>query len=571
MKRLFKKEYLQITLLILIIGLFGVFYWQTVMSLPLFGDATIHGYEAKTLVERGINSLTADYPPFYSFIMAEIFSIFGEKGFNLVPYIGFIFLLISTFLFVKQITKNYYISLLAIIFIASSPKVIYYSARMYQEILLSAFFIFSTFLLFKYLEDRKRRILILLLFFIGITLSIKQQGLFILYLSISTFFVIDFLRKKISFVDLSFIFLIPIMVGLPFYGVLFHTKGEIQPGSNEFEIFKVINNAGQKIFFYTPEKNIISNEINNNNLFITKVYATSNINRTDNLENELEKINTKYSNLANARAENRHIWPTDVFLNFDKFNQANSLYLPMWQGLDLESPILYYFSFIFLIGGFFYCLLKYKSYSNLLIFTVIFLPNNYILFIRNNDQQRYQLFIPIFLTVFICILSLYIFNKIIINKVNTLILISISLILFIPILSSRIQLNESWVNSQIYSPSIGGIPTIQEAGSWLNKKTNSNTIIGQACGDEIQYYSDRHLISDWRVDFLDKDSLKSYFNKNNISYYIIFKSQLVDDNQWTSLCWIPNSFYKRMEANFSKAYITKSNDIVVYNVQHMKY
>jgi len=559
---------LKLLLVVFLIGIFGVFYWQTVMSLSLFGDATIHGYNAKTLMERGLDYLNADYPPFYYFAMTVLFQFFGEKGFNLVPYIGVLFLLISSFLFIRQITKNYYLGLLSIILVGSSPKIIYYSARMYQEILITALFVFSFYLLFKYLEKRKRNLLILLLFFIGISLSLKQQGLFILYSSIIIFFIFDFIKKRTSLQNLSLVIFLPILIGLPFYGVLFHTKGEIQPGSNEFELFKVINNFGQKIFLYNGEKNKVSDIFNsNNNLLVLKAYASNNSITSDSLQKELNNINFKYSKLADARAENRHIWPTDVFLNFNKFNQANSLYLLTWQGVGLESPILFYFSFIFLVGGFFFCLYKYKIYTNLLLFTIVFLPINYSLFIRNNDQQRYQLFIPIYLLAFIFVFLSVVIKRININNIYVLFLVTITLILvFIPILVPMIQRNELWGNSQIYSPSEGGINSVKETANWLNKNTKSSTIIGQVCGDETEYYSDRKLISDWRADFLDKKSLQTYFTKYNISYYVIFKSQLVNDNQWTSLCWIPMSFYNRLNNSYPKAYISNSNDIVVYNV-----
>jgi len=561
MKNFLHKELVKTIIVLLLICIFGVFYWQTIMSLPLFGDATIHGANATTLLEKGWGSLNADYPALYYYLMANLYTFFGDKGYNLVPYTGFLFLLLSTFLFVRQITKSYYTGLLAIILVGASPKLIYYVARMYQEILLSALFIFCIYLMFKYLETKKRNALLLFSFFIGLTLSIKQQGLFILYPSIIFFFFIIFLRKGVSFFDFATITTVPLLICFSFYGVLFHTVGLIQPGSDEFGGLKLVNTVGQKIFTYNENDNTALYDMNLNNHDIVGID-----NYSDPLEVELENIGTKYSQTAFIRGESRHILPTEVITNFQKFNQANSLYIDV-QGIQLERPTLLFISFFSILGGFIYCIYKYKIYSNLLIFTLIFLPINYALFIRNSDQQRYQLFIPIFVVIYLCIFLKFLLNRIHINRYLAVFSIIFFIIfLFIPILSSRVLANENWAGSQIYSPSIGGIASIEEAGNWFKENTNQKTLIGQECGDELHYYSDRNVSGDWRIYFLKTTDLKTYFAHTNISYYVIYKSQLVNDKDWVSTCWVPMSFYKRMQLNFPEIYTTKAKDIIIYKV-----
>lgn len=550
-----------------LIAIFAILYWQTIMVLPLFGDATIHGAYAKELLHNGWNTLTADYPPFYYYIMANFYSILGEKGFNFVPYVGFLFLLLSVFLFIRQVTKNYYVSLLAVVLVGASPKIIYYSARMYQEILIAGFFMFCTYLLFVYLERREIKDLFLLSIFTGITIALKQQGLFILYLSLILFFVVNFFRRQISLVRLFAIVVVPLVVAVPFYGVLFHTKGEIQPGSGEFKAFKLINTVGRKIFFFHPSSSDLHQTEINYNFFIPEVFAQTVIQKQAGLDNALQDIDKKYDVIAYSRAESRHIWPQDVLLNFDKFNQANNLYLLSWQGEKLPSPFLFYTLFSLLLLGFVYCLIHVRKYSHLILYTVIFLCINYILFVRNNDQQRYHIFIPIFLLVFSCLILVKIVERITISfSVKNIASMIIALLVFFPIVVSYVQLNTLWGNTQLYSPSIGGIQSVKETGQWFEKNTNASTIVGQQCGNETHYYTDREVRGDWRIYFLDLPTLKRYFKSQDISYYVINKSQLVADKDWRHICWVPNSFYQTIQTNYKKVYESSFKDIYVYKI-----
>lgn len=543
MKRSAIKSALQFLLLFLLVSFFGVLYSQTVLSLPLFGDATIHGANARDVLTIGWTGLTAEYPAFYSYLMAMFFTFFGETGFNLVPFIGFLFLLVSTYLFITQITKNYFLGLVSVILVGASPKLIFYTARMYQEILISAFFIFCIYLLFKYLEEKKRIIFYFFVFIVSTILTMKQQGLFILYPTIVLFFMIDFFRKRTSLLDLGIIIFLPLIIGYGFYGTLFHTTGKLQPGSGEFQMINTINTVGQKIFFHHDAQEKVTQ-----------------------LTNTLDVIDKKYQDIAFKRAETRHIWPTDVFTNFDKFNQANNLYVP-FQGIQGNLLVIFFLCFS-LIGGFIYACFHYKKYSSLLLFSLIFLPINYILFARNSDQQRYHLFLPVFLLIFILIFVQVIFRRLQLSAPMQLVLVSaLFLLLFLPMIVPRILINTRWSNSQLYSPSVGGIASIREAGEWMQHHSDKKTIIGQQCNNETHYYFQRPVIGDWRIYFLEKDDLKTYFTMHNISYYVVYTSQIVDDDKWEIICWIPKSFHTRLEELYKHAYITKKEDVIIYQIK----
>lgn len=555
------RKIIKLLVLITIIGMFGIIYWQTIMVLPLFGDATIHGANAKDVLVDGWRNINADYPSFYSYLMAVSFSIFGEKGFNLIPYLGFLFLLISSFLLIRQVTKNYYLGLLAMIFVGGSPKLIFYTARMYQEILLTAVFTFCFYLLFRYLEEKNTINIILLALFTGLGMALKQQGLFILYPSIIIFFIICSFFKKISWKQLLIMIFLPLIFCLPFYAVLFHTTGAIAPGSNEFKLLKKVNQTGSKIFSYDESADTSLYAINVNNHNVKSLAANS-----DSLAVKLKDIENYYTNKAFSKAENRHIRPYEVFLNFDKFNGANNLYLDT-QGIPLESPYLEYIAFISIIGGVVYCVVKFKIYQNLLLFSLIFLPINYILFMRNSDQQRYHLFLPLFVMIFMFLFFKYLLTRITLNKHFLLtLLLAFIIFLFTPIITDRIIVNTKWVDSQIYASSEGGIDSIKEISEWIKSSTPKNILIGQQCGNELHYYSERTIVGDWRIYFLDADSLKEYFHRSQIAYYVIYQSQIVPDDEWKTTCWVPRNFYQKMESNFPKAYMSKEKDITVYKL-----
>lgn len=548
MSSLFTRANIKLLIVGLLLLLFGSFYWQTIMELPLFGDATIHGLNANDVYSGGWENLRADYPGYYSYLMAIIYSFDNSKGYNLVPYASLIFLLIAVYLFSKQLTKNFYLAVLSIILVASSPKIVLYSAKMYQEILISAFFIFTFFLAFKFLESKTKMYLFLMSLFLGIAMSLKQQSLFILYPSIIALFTYESSRRRINFSELAVIIFLPLVVSLPFYGVLFHNKGRLQPGSEEFVVFKIINNIGQKVFFYEDSE-----------------YKPENFIQGP-LKEKISQIESEHSELAFKRAESRHIWPTEVLTDFNKFNEANSLYNNV-QGKPLESPMIFYFWFFALMLGFITALIKYKSYDSLILLTVVFLAINYVLFSRNNDQQRYHIFIPIFLLIYILIFLRYIFFRV--NEYGykkSVIYILLSILFFLPIVTSRINLNKWWINSQLYSSSIGGIPSVEASGDWINKNVPKNAFIGQQCGNETRFYSKRRVEGDWKVNFLEDDELDEYFKSQNISYYVVNKSQIADDEDWYHICWVRKSFFTKLVNKYQKIYESPWGDIYVFKI-----
>jgi hypothetical protein len=543
----FITKYKNLILITVLIIFFGFIYWNLIINQPLFGDATIHGYNAHYVLENGWQGLKADYPSFYSYLSAILQIIFGEKGLNFVVLLGIELLIIFTFLFAHVITQNSNVAALTSILVGCSPKLFFYGARMYQEVLLSAIFVICYFLLFKWIKDKNNSYLYLLCLFTGIAISLKQQGLLILLPSLMLFSFILLLKKEIALRNFILLSILPLFIALGFYGVLFHSTGQLQPGGQDFLPIKFINKIGQNIFDYNGSE--ISSKSNN--------YIKNPIS----IEDKLNNIDIEHYKEGNSRAETRHIWPWEPFTSFSKFSQANFLYLD-FQGKPLEVIFLQYFSLIALILGIIISV-KRKEHHKFLLFTLIFVLINYIMFIRNSDQQRYQFFLPLFLICFTAITLDYLLSNY--NKLTLTLIWTVTILLLTPIIKDRLLINSQWSKSQLYSSSIGGIASVSEAGNWLNSQ-NFNGKIQQQCGNEIQYYADKPVAGDWRIYFLSKNDLSKYFAKNNVDYYVIFKSQIVDNDKWKSVCWVPRSFSELLNNNYRLAYETSYKDVFIYGI-----
>ena len=52
----------------------------------------------------------------------------------------------------------------------------------------------------------------------------------------------------------------------------------------------------------------------------------------------------------------------------------------------------------------------------------------------------------------------------------------------------------------------------------------------------------------------------------NVKYIVIFDSQIVPDEKWENLCWMPESFVEKIRKIYPKVYKTSFNDIRIYKV-----
>jgi len=496
---------------------------------------------------------------------------------NSIIFLGVFLIAFSVFLLFKELTDRTSIALLSVIIVLASPKVIFYSSRLYMEILLSGLFVFTIFFLVRFVKTKSAKNLTLLAIFTAITASIKQQGLFILFPSILLFlfcfFIIDKRRRdkekiqnKLSIKHIVIYFLIFLLSISPAYFVLFHNYGRITESSLEdFKIINLINRIGREISGYKkPVENIEFNE---------------------KWSQRLKEIRKEYYSTGVTRAEARHIYPLDPLTSWNGFIKTNSLYLENFRGGPPTKGLANLINFLMLSGLILFVLniifknkiLKFK-YRDLqiyfLIFLLIFLVINYILFLRSSDQMRYHLFIPIIFSVFPAIgiyslISLFILRNNFSIYIRIIGIFLILVILITPLIIFAYEdatSQKGWYKSQLYRESIGGIASVQEAGNWLNNHTNENDLIWQTCGSELLYYSERNVTGDFCFYFLNESELREIFKDQNIKYIVIFDSQIVLDEKWENLCWMPESFAEKIRKIYPEVYKTSFNDIRIYKV-----
>ncbi len=561
--------------LVLILIMFGLLYSDMIFSLPLFGDATIQGKVTKELLDGGALETNSTYPPAYSSLQAILFLMFGEAGMNSITLLGILLMAISVFLLVRELTGRGVIALLSAAIVLASPKVIFYSSRMYMEILLTGLFVFSIFLLLRYFKTRSNTYLALLILFSAAASAMKQQGLFILFPSVLLTLLILFLASRARMQGLSFCgvhakqvasyALVFLLLILPAYLVVIHTSGEITQGSEEFLFLRGVNYIGQKIGGY---------ELSSQDANFSQRWSA-----------RLEEVHRRYYGKGVQSSESRHVWPLDPLVSWNGFTSINGLYLAGFWGGDTSQALADLMNLLVVLGMVLFVLnilfknrllelTDLRAQRCFTVFLLSFIAINYALFIRNTDQMRYHLFIAVIFSMFSAIGIWFLFKVFILDSkfpayAKELLAFLIILALGISLLSLAYEdasFNKRWYKSQVYGPSQGGIPSIQEAGLWLEQHTPKNASVWQMCGNEMAYYSNRRVVGDFTFYFLEKDELGEIFKDLGVGHIVIFDSMIVEDGGWKNLCWVPASFDEKIRAIYEEVYRTSFGDIRIYEV-----
>ncbi len=534
-------------------------YYQTIMSLALFGDATMHAHRTKLLLEQGLFAVNFKFPHLYNFIQAGLFLLMGEKGLNFIVFIGVVLIVVAIYLLVEVITSNKLTGFIAVLLVLSSPKLMYYSSRMYMEILLSGFVVLSIWALVRYFKSSNLKNVILLSLLVSISALIKQQGLFILFPSVLGTLLIYAVVEKIQsratiFKHILVFILINIFLMCSGYYFVFRSSGEIIPGSKEYLLIRVVNEIGRKVSgFREPEELHLESE----------------------LESSLKEKWKEMTPKASTLAEKRHIKPTDPLTSWEDFIKTNSMYVPNLGSRHISKSFANTMS-LMLIFCFFIYLRRIigknidLSQKMFFVFICIFIINNYVLFAKNTDQMRYHLFLPIILTAFSSYGAKFFIDLIPKNKFKSATYALLFVLVFLKagmLLSTSAVHNSNWNKTQIYKPSIGGTASIIEAGEWLNDAETEDSYIWHSCGNELRYYSRKQFIGDFFAYFASEDELREYLDQMHVSYVVIYDSQVVPDTDWRNYCWLPESFAKLVGDIYPAVFVSTQNDIYIYKVE----
>ncbi len=541
----------------LLLSFLLLYYFKLINSLLLFGDATMHANTTKDFIENGLMQTDFSFPPMYNFIQAFLFRIFGEPGLNFIVFLGVFIISVGVYLFSFELSNDLRVAFFSSLLVLASPKVVYYSSRMYMEVFLSGLFVFTFWMLIKYLKQRNLKNLLLLAILTAFSALTKQQGLFILFPSILLFLSISSLVKK-EFSKIIFFVLIFTLFTLPGYYFVFKSQGKIIPGNEDYKLIALVNNAGRSLTRYEEE-----------NASTIDIY----------LQKKINSDWSQYLKRASILAESRHIWPLDPLTSWDSFKKANSLYVSDFFSSYINEQLANMISLTIIFGiALFLIKIKQseKNYDKLiykkeyLFFLLIFVLNNYFLFQRNNDQMRYHLFLPIVLVYFSSMFIIYLLNKFEKNNFRTTIKILFYVLFFLKATNSvqaSVIKNSYWNKTQIYRPSKGGIYSVIEVGNWLKSNSNSEEKIWQSCGNELEYYSRRNVGGLKSIYFSDNQTIDNYLTQSNYKFLVIFDSQVVNDKEWKHFCWIPESFVDKINVLYDIVYISSYTDIKVYKVK----
>lgn len=523
---MFKKNWI---FFIVLIALLCIYY--PLLGISLYWDATIHGLHAKKLIYEWWAMSDAAYPIFYYYISAYLFLIFWESGFNLQVFAGVFLILVYSYLIFFRTSRKFSLSCIWLIIIWLSPKLIFYSYRLYQEIFMTWYAVLIFYYYLRFSKKNSKWTMLILSLFLGFILALKQQWLFIFYMTFFVYASIRFFYKKFSINNLLKITIIPLVIGFPFYGILFHTKWFIVPWNEDFLVIKIINTIGKKVFFFQQKNEYVDPR------------------------DFCDIYDCKFMYLWQAQWTDRQQTFFKTFTTYKSFNNIHSIF---WSDKNSSPHIYFIYLFIWII----FLFLK-RSYISL--FVVLFLFFNYILFQRNFDQARYHLFIP-FVISFLFLAS---FGKM--SRRNLNIQLFIFFIIFW-VLWAVISVKQ-WIYSsraaQIYSSSKGWIDSIMEAWLWLQNNTPRNVKIFHVSGNELAYYSERLIMSDWYIYQYPSTQIDSYFKENNYDLIVIFQSQIVLDRNWQNMSKIPESFLVKIKEMYPLIYTTTKGDIYIFSVKKL--
>jgi hypothetical protein len=513
-----------------------------IFKLPFFGDAALHAYIAKNLEK---NEATANilYPPTYAALSRIWFTFFGEQGLKFNVIIGLALLFFGMYFIVTDITNNTLAGVLAAILTLGSPKILFYSARMYMEIFLTGIIILTVYFLVRYAKTKTTKHLVLLAVFTGFSAALKQQGLILL--APTVFLIILFIAYRTQKQHILIFTAILIAILIIPYGVKYHYTGTALSVFEYWSITKAADEFVAKLTGYTEPQ------------------IDQRINQT------LGAVQDKYYDMGAQRAESRHIMPLDPFVSRTKFMEIHSAYYDFWQTKTPKFFITIYQ--IALIIGILLAIANIFTNNKLLelkapvwipVFLIVFLILNYGSFILNNDQTRYHVFISIMMIFFVAQILNLDKTK---NKLFSLLIIMFVAIIALHTAYADADLNMRWKHSQLYAPSHGGIESVKATGDWLANNTKQDENIWTPCATELVYYTNRQILPGWEIMFFNEDDLQYYFSKNNIKYLVLLKTHL-SRGEWNHYCYAPDEFFKTIKEHYPVIYIPPKKDIFVFDV-----
>lgn len=533
-----------------IASLFSWRYASAILSLPIFGDAANHARLAQSFLERGPWDTLSPYPPLYHLIGAAALALGGETGFKLITVVSLALLGMATFLVARQITGSTAIGLLAEVMALIAPQTLFFSARMYMELLLCVFVLLAVLFVHRYLRLRRRREIVLAAVMVGFAALTKQQGLVLVMPAIALFLGGEALlhfrrgqreRARTGVAHLAWFLAIVLILAAPATLWQFRSTGHILPDT---KYTTWLNNVGQAITGYDEQ---------------LPEYRQ----RWDEYLDEFF-FGNDYDNLGYTRAEMRHIWPWQVATPRG-FYSIHSLYwfFPGWQyPREVTATVLALITFGLAVW-------VWRSRRDpFLWFVFLFLVINYSAFLRNNDQVRYHLYISLMLAFALPYgVTALSHRRDDVSRWALAGLAMLAVVLCAAYLPAKVDKVRNFARTQAYAPSVGGMASVAETSYWLRDHLADDETYYAVPTTEFQYYSRQDGVFDYRIYFLPQDTLRQVFTDMGVAYIVLPDSTVVPDEEWTHILWTPRSFAHKLEKLYPVAFTSKAGDIRVFRAR----
>jgi len=543
-----KQNFIDIVLPLLGATIIFLNLFPIALSIPVLGDGCHHTLIMKEIVQKGLFGVTSkvSYPLFYHLIGAWIYRVFGIVGVKLISPVSFSLSGVVVYFIALRLTKNRIVAFLSILFIAFSPKIIWYGAQIYMEPFMTLFILLAAYGAILLIERQDFKTAIITGILVGLAIITKQQALFLL-IAVPLSLLVARIEFKKNLIVICFALLIALGPHAYMYS---STKSLIQPPPNSvlLQLSKNMLSTKNKILFGGAYELIPAWSIR--------------------LEEESKGF-TLYQRGV-QRHEARHIRIRDM-LSIEKLVYLNSLYPFNWYGYTSNETALVLLKVLFLVGLAlsFNFALKDKKW----LFLILTLIISWKFMDLGSDTKRYFVYLPILLA-FVYPLALVFISKT--NKgTGKSFLNSLIIFLFVVLLVPGITIKAFTVRNatnrlatlQCYSPSKGGIASVREVGRWIEKHSEISDKIYGTSGYEWRYYSNRGISFDYRIYFLSKERVGYWLRFWNTKYVMVRKNQILPDDKWNHLEYYPESFVSKIEEMYPMVYISSFGDIKVYEVK----
>lgn len=534
-------------------GILTAFMWlygSMILNLPIFGDAANHARISRSFLDRGFWDTLTPYPPLYHLLGAFALAVGGETGFRLLTVLGLGALGVSLYLFSREVSRSTVVALLTVLVALMSMEILFFTARMYMEIVLSASVVMALFLAHRYFRLRTTGSLLWLAMAVGIAALIKQQGLVLLMPAVAIYLTVeagvlwvrgDGDRAGTTARHLALYVLVAALVAGPAMLWQFRSTGHVLPDT---EYTAWLNNAGQWLTGYEEEQAAWREQWDDRlNPFFLDNYA----------ERGFE------------RAEARHIRPHQVFTTPRGFFSIHSLY---WYPTIWQYPVAANLLMLSLVALGLVVWIWRSWRQPFFWFFLAFLAINYAAFVRNTDQVRYHLYIAAALTFVIPYGVAVLMSRWRVASTVALAALGVfALALAASYIPARVDKARNFALTQAYAPSVGGIASVEEVSLWLDEHLSPGETFYALPTTEFQYYSGREGVFDYRIYFLPREELRALFDDMGVRYIVIPESTIVPNEQWNHILWGPQSFIDNLRSLYPVVCPSSSGDIWVFQVK----